>query len=97
MIREYDVTYFAASVDDADTNRRFAESLDADYPILSDHDKKVAEAYGVLRPDGGVANRWTFYIGPDGKILDVDRDVNVQTAGADLATRLGELGVAKAK
>jgi hypothetical protein len=38
-----------------------------DYPILADPDKKVAAAYGV--PHAGTpgnANRWTFYIGPDG-------------------------------
>ena len=95
MIREYDVTYFAASVDDADTNRRFAESLEADYPILSDPDKTAAAAYGVLAPERGTANRWTFYIGTDGKILFVDRAVNVRTAGQDLAAKLGELGVKK--
>ena len=93
MIREYDVAYFAASVDDADTNRRFAESLEADYPILADPDKKAAAAYGVLTPERGLANRWTFYVGTDGKILFVDRKVNVRTAGQDIATKLGELGV----
>ena len=93
MIREYDVAYFAASVDDADTNRRFAESLEADYPILSDPEKTVSAAYGALKPEGGTANRWTFYIGTDGKILFVDRKVNVKTAGQDLAAKLGELGV----
>ena len=86
--------YFAASVDDADTNRKFAESLEADYPILSDPDKKVATAYGVLGATG-FASRWTFYIGPDGKILDIDRAVNVKTAGDDVARKLGELGIKK--
>jgi peroxiredoxin Q/BCP len=43
----------------------------------------------------GVAKRWTFYIGKDGKILFVDRDVKVDTAGADIAARLVELGVPK--
>jgi len=82
-------------VDDADTNRRFAESLDADYPILSDADKSVATAYGVLNPDSGNARRWTFYIGPDGKILAVDREVSPRTAGEDVARKLTELGVPK--
>jgi len=89
------VAYFAASVDDIETNTKFAKSLDADFTILSDADKKVAGAYGVLKPDGGVSNRWTFYIGTDGKILATDKSVSVKTAGADIAKRLGELGVAK--
>jgi thioredoxin-dependent peroxiredoxin len=82
-------------VDDAATNKRFAESLDADYPILSDPDRKVAGAYGVLTGEGGVARRWTFYIGKDGKILYVDKQVNAGHAGEDIAARLTALGVPK--
>jgi len=69
--------------------------LSADYPILADADKKVAEAYGVVMPVVGLAKRWTFYIGKDGKILAIDKDVKVDTAGADIAAKLGELGVKK--
>ena len=88
--------YFTASVDDPETNKKFAESLGADYPILSDADKKVATAYGVLGPFN-VARRWTFYIGPDGKILHVDREVKTETAAKDVVARLKELNVPKAK
>jgi thioredoxin-dependent peroxiredoxin len=77
-------------VDDAETNRKFAASLDADYPILSDPDKTTAESYGVLGPFG-VARRWTFYIGPDGRILYIDKEVKTATAGEDIAARLGAL------
>jgi len=95
-IKKFDVAYFMASVDDAATNKKFAEQEQANFPMLSDPDKKVATAYGVLNP-GGVANRWTFYIGPDGRIQYIEKKVNVQTAGADLAAKLEELKVAKKK
>ncbi len=88
------MAYFAASTDDAETNRKFAESLGLDYPILSDPEKTTAKAYGVLG-SLGFASRWTFYIGKDGKILEVDRNVNTKTAGADIARKLEELGVEK--
>jgi peroxiredoxin Q/BCP len=91
------VTYFAISTDDAPTNKKFAESLNSDYPILADPDKAVAGAYGVLMPDSGYASRWTFYIGPDGKLLDIDKSVKPQTAGTDVAAKLEALGIAKAK
>jgi peroxiredoxin Q/BCP len=91
------VAYFTISTDDASTNKKFAESLSADYSILADPDKKVAEAYGVLNPAFGLASRWTFYIGPDGKILDIDKKVKPQTAGNDVAAKLEALGVPKAK
>jgi peroxiredoxin Q/BCP len=83
-------------VDDLATNTKFAQSLQADYPILSDGDKKVATAYGVLGPFG-VARRWTFYMGPDGKILYVDHEVRTATAAMDLVAKLKELNVPKAK
>ena len=96
-IRAYDVAYFTASVDDAETNKKFAESLKLDYPILSDPDKSVAKAYGVLMPEHGVANRWTFYIGADGKILAIDTKVKPASAAEDVASQLGALKVPKRK
>lgn len=66
------------------------------YPILSDPDKTVARAYGVLDPSGEYAHRWTFYIGKDGKILAIDREVHPATAGADITAHLTALGVAPA-
>ena len=97
MLRTFDVAYFAASTDTPEKNKRFAESLELDYPILSDPAGDVAEAYGVRMPLINVASRWTFYIGKDGKILAIDKDVKVDTAGADVAAKLGELGVPKKK
>jgi thioredoxin-dependent peroxiredoxin len=82
--------YFAASVDSVATNRRFAESLGATFPILSDPSKETARAYGVLAPSG-YASRWTFYIGADGRILDIDKKVSASTHGVDVVRRLTEL------
>jgi peroxiredoxin len=47
----------------------------------------------VLAPSGAYAQRWTFIIGPDGKVLDVVHDVDPVHHGHDLATRLAALGV----
>ncbi len=98
-MRDYNVAYFTASNDTVEQNKKFAESLGADYPILSDPDSSVAAKYGVLNesPKGKAAKRWTFYIGPDGKILAIDKEVKTDTHGADVAGKLGQLGVAKAK
>ena len=83
------------SVDDVDTNRKFAEHTEADFPILSDPAKGVATAYGVVTPERQLAFRWTFYIGADGKILYIDKQVKTSTAGEDMVARLTELGVTK--
>ena len=87
------MAYFGASVDPLDTNKKFAESLGLDYPLLSDPDKNVARAYGVVSGDRTTAARWTFYIGKDGKILYIDRQVNPASHGQDVLDRLKALGV----
>ena len=86
------VQCFAASVDTPAANAEFAEAFDLTCPILSDPGKDVARAYGVLGPSG-FASRWTFYIGADGRILDIDTQVRAASHGRDVAARLTELGI----
>ena len=88
---------FAASVDTPEDNKRFAEELGLDYPILSDPGKGVATAYGVVTPERQFAYRWTIYIGIDGKILAIEKKVAPATAGKDVAAKLTELGIARKK
>lgn len=98
-IKKYDVAYFMASVDPIEGekgNKAFAEAHKADFPLLSDPTKKTAEAYGVLNPRG-VASRWTFYIGKDGRIAYIDKAVKPATSAEDMAAKLGELKVAARK
>ena len=90
-IEEFDVAYFMASVDPIDVNTAFAAEHNAGFPILSDPDKSMTEAYGVLAPMG-FANRWTYYIDAEGLIVKIDREVSPMTAGSDLARTMSELG-----
>jgi peroxiredoxin Q/BCP len=93
-IKKFDAAYFTISVDPPEKNAKFAESLGVkDYAILSDPDRSTAKAYGVLRSDRGVANRWTFYIGKDGTILAIDKTIKVDTSANDVAAKLKVLGV----
>jgi peroxiredoxin Q/BCP len=66
--------------------------LGVDYPLLSDPARKVAEAYGVASPS---IARWTFYIGLDGKVLYIDKQVMASTHGKAIAAKLAELGIPK--
>jgi peroxiredoxin Q/BCP len=86
------------SVDTVEDNTAFAKKEGADFPILADPTKDVATKYGVLADFskyglGMVANRWTFYIGPDGKILDIDKKVKPASSGEDAVAKLKELNV----
>ena len=96
MIRAFDVAYFMISIDTLEDNTAFAKKENADFPILADSTKETATKYGVLREFGNLgslANRWTFYIGPDGKILSIDKQVKPATSGQDIVAKLKELNV----
>src|SRR5688572_17964990 len=109
-IRKYNVEYFMASVDPPEKNIEFAKATsvdlgarggvvakkEADFPILSDPSKETAKAYGVLS-ERGVSNRWTFYIGKDGKVLAIEKTIKPATSAEDMAAKLGELKVELAK
>jgi peroxiredoxin Q/BCP len=86
------------SVDTLEDNTAFAKKEGADFPILADPTRETATKYGVLADYsrfglGTIANRWTFYIGPDGKILYVEKQVKPSTSGEDAVAKLKELNV----
>ena len=94
-IRQFNVSYFMASVDPLEGdkgNKAFAEAQKADFPLLSDPNKQVASAYGVLN-EKGIANRWTFYIDKNGKITAIDKAVQPATSAEDMLAKLKELRV----
>ena len=53
----------------------------------------MATAYGVVDEDQPFASRWTFFIGLDGRILHIDKQVNAAVHGRMIAAKLAELGV----
>jgi peroxiredoxin Q/BCP len=91
------VAYFTASCDDPETNKKFAESLKLDYPILSDPEKGTAQAYGVVHEGRDLPERWTFYIDKDGVVKFTDKKVTAKSHGEEIIKKLDELGIAKKK
>ena len=61
------------SMDDADTQKKFADSLKLPFPLLADPKGEVVRAYGVeMQHDGKTyANRVTFVIDATGKVAKV--------------------------
>jgi thioredoxin-dependent peroxiredoxin len=96
-IRKFNVAYFMASVDPVEANKGFAEQEKADFPLLSDPTKETAKAYGVLNQGNGFARRWTYYIGKDGKVLAIDKEVKPASSAEDMVAKLQELGVDQTK
>jgi peroxiredoxin len=81
------------SLDDAKKNREFADSVGAHFVLLSDPGKQNAERYGVLALGGFYTKRWTYYIDAKGIIRRIDKQVNPETAGQDVAKGLRELKI----
>ena len=77
------------SLDSQERNRKFAEETGASFPLLSDTEKKVAKAYGVLNFTRLFANRVTFVIDKDGIIRHIDQGSDaIDPAGAAQACSL---------
>ena len=63
---------FGVSTDDIETNKRFAQELGLEFPLLSDASGEAAKAYGIYNAERNIASRATFVIGKDGKITHVE-------------------------
>ncbi len=80
------------STDDIDTLKKWAQSLNASYPMLSDATGRVTEAYGVMMPNQKLAIRTTFVIDKSGKIRHIEQGREaIDTSGALTAcSRVGK-------
>src|SRR3954463_9548673 len=69
---ERGVQVLAVSCDSRHAQRVWSEQMGYQFPVLSDFwpHGEVARAYGVFNDALGSANRATFVIGKDGKVVD---------------------------
>jgi peroxiredoxin len=78
---------FAISTDNGPSQQAFAKQVDAKFPFLSDFAKReVAKSYGILIESAGVANRATFVINKEGKIVKIEEgSTALDPTGAETA------------
>jgi peroxiredoxin Q/BCP len=81
------------SVDTVDSHKQFCTKDSLSFTLLADPDKKVVQAYGSLGNFGPmqIANRNTFLIDPDGKIVKVWTKVNPNVHSEDVLATLGDM------
>jgi peroxiredoxin Q/BCP len=79
------------SLDSVESHSKFSEKYSLPFAILSDSNKKVAKAYGVLGVGGFLAKRVTFVINKDGKITHVFPKVDVKRHSEEVLKALEEL------
>jgi peroxiredoxin len=82
-----DVKVFGISTDNKPSQQEFAKKVNASFPMLSDFaTRSVAKAYGVLIEQAGMANRATFVVDKEGKIVHIEEGTSaLDPSGADLA------------
>ncbi len=64
------------SLDDVDILKRFKAEYQLPFELISDKDKSISRAYGVLGFGGKYAKRITFLINPEGVVAHVFKKVN---------------------
>ena len=76
---EAGIKVYGISLDSPESHREFREKYNLNFPLLTDEDGRAAEALGILRDNGEVANRVTFLLAPDGNIAKVYPEVSPET------------------
>ena len=88
-----------ASFDSVEENRGFAADQGFPFRLLSDPDRTVGRAYGVVRPDGdqyaAYAMRYSFLVDPEGVIARVYDVHDVNRHAADVLADLERLGAGR--
>jgi peroxiredoxin Q/BCP len=81
------------SVDTVDSHKQFCTKDSLSFTLLADPDKKVVSQYGSLGNYGPmvIANRNTFLINPDGKIVKVWTKVDPNSHSDAVLAAIGQL------
>lgn len=72
------------SADKPEVQQRFIDKFELTFPMISDTDKSIIEAYGAREVLGVTAKRSTFLIGPDGAIAHVWPKVHLDGHAEDV-------------
>ena len=74
-------------MDDQASHQKFKEKYGLPFQLLVDSDGSITKAYDV--DGGGYAKRVTYIIDGEGKIVNVDSNVNTSTHAQDVLASIG--------
>jgi peroxiredoxin Q/BCP len=85
-----DTVVYGVSTDDLETNKKFAESLNLQFALLSDPSGELAKKYEVFNAERNIASRKTFVIDKTGKVVHTEegREAVDMTGTATACSRL---------
>lgn len=90
-IRNMGAEIIGVSLDSIQSHSKFASKYGLPFPLISDKDKRIANAYGVLKDTGTAASRVTFIIDKSGKVAKVFPKVDVTKHTEEVVSALKEL------
>ena len=79
------------SADKVEVQQRFIDKFELTFPMISDTDKSIINAYGAREVLGITAKRSTFLIAPDGTIARVWPKVKLEGHAADVVATIRSL------
>jgi len=84
------IAVLGVSMDGEDSHYAFTEKFNLPFPLLSDVNGAVTQAYDVQGEKNGMryATRVTYVIGADGKISQVYTSVNTETHATDILSAI---------
>jgi peroxiredoxin Q/BCP len=96
-IKDQGAVILGISKDPVSSHEKFANKFDLNFPILSDEDHKVIEAYGAWGEKSMFGkkymgtNRYTFIINPEGEIVKEYKKVKPAEHGNQVLSDLEKL------
>jgi peroxiredoxin Q/BCP len=90
-IRDMGAEIIGVSLDSIQSHSKFASKYGLSFPLISDKEKRIANAYGVLKDTGTSTNRVTFIIDKTGRVAKVFPKVDVTKHTGEVMSALKEL------
>ena len=79
------------SADKPEIQQRFIDKFGLTFPMISDVDKSIIDAYGARKVLGVTAARSTFLVGPDGVVAHTWPKVKVEGHADDVIATIRSL------
>ena len=79
------------SADKPEIQQRFIDKFELTFPMISDTDKSIIDAYGAREVLGVTAKRRTFLVDPNGKIARVWAKVELKGHAEEVVSAISEL------
>lgn len=90
-LKKDNVEVVGVSFDSSESHQKFISKCNLNFPLIADTDGKIADAYGVRMTGKNMANRTSFLIGLDGRIIHVTDTMNADTHLAEMKDAVASL------